>query len=84
MTSEATAGQVPDIYGQVHPVETDDLIAEKLVAFDEEVEKLTDKEFVVQAQEKCPQLLTKEFKLLFLRAEVFNADVGVMRRCCCC
>lgn len=76
MTSEATQGQVPDVYGQVHPVETDELIERKLREFDEEVEKLPDKRNILSAQEKCPQFLTTEFKLMFLRSEVFNADVG--------
>ena len=78
MSSDVTVGLTPDVYGQVHPEETDDMIAQKLRAFEEEVEKLPadTKKSIQQAQEKCPELLTKEFKLMFLRSEVFNADVS--------
>jgi hypothetical protein len=78
MSSAATKGQVPDIYGQVHPNETPELIAQKQTEFDTEIEKLASdaKENLLQAQERCPELLTHDFKLMFLRCEVFNADVS--------
>jgi CRAL/TRIO domain len=83
MTSEATAGQVPDLYGQVHPIETADLIATKQKEFAIEISKLPDAETkcLKQAQSKCPELTTEEFQLWFLRCEVFNADVrmGILR-----
>jgi hypothetical protein len=77
MPSEATAGQVPDIYGQVHPVETAELIATKQKEFAAEISKLPEFEakWLRQAQSKCPELTTEEFQLWFLRTEVFNADV---------
>ena len=78
MSSEATAGQTPDQYGQLHPVETEELLARKQVEFHEEIQKLPskDRQGLIQAEEKCPELLTDKFKLMFLRAEVFNADVS--------
>lgn len=77
MTSEATANQIPDVYGQVHPVETIDLISKKQKEFELELQKLptSTKVNLTQAEEKCPELLSDRFKLKFLRAEVFNADV---------
>jgi hypothetical protein len=41
MTSEATAGQVPDLDGQVHPVETAELIAAKHKEFTTEISELS-------------------------------------------
>lgn len=78
-TSEATKDVEADIYGQLHPVESDALIVEKLQEFAEEVKKLPEetKQSLLQAEEKCPELVTDKFKLIFLRSEVFNADVSV-------
>jgi hypothetical protein len=77
MSSKTTAGQTPDQYGQVHPVETPELVAEARKQFELEVLKLPEEKLrsLKQAQEKCPELLTDDFKLMFLRSEVFNADV---------
>jgi hypothetical protein len=78
MTSEATTAQIPDVYGQLHPVETVDLIERKRTEFEQELEKLSTnvKTSLSQAEEKCPGLVTEDFKLKFLRCEVFNADVS--------
>ena len=78
MTSEATAGQIPDVYGQVHPEETIDFISKKRKELEFELEKIpaAEKTNLAQAQEKCPELLSDAFKLKFLRSEVFNADVS--------
>ena len=70
--------QQPDIYGQVHPIETPALIKSKLAEMEEEIEKLPEERKVSLnlAKEKCPQLLTDSFKLQFLRCEVFRAKVS--------
>mmetsp|Transcript_30688 Transcript_30688/g.70238 ORF Transcript_30688/g.70238 Transcript_30688/m.70238 type:complete len:138 (+) Transcript_30688:53-466(+) len=67
-----------DLYGQRHPVETDEIVSRKLKEFEEEVKNIPDEEksCLLQAQERCPQLLTDGFKLMFLRSEVFHIDVG--------
>jgi hypothetical protein len=86
MSSEATQGQLPDVYGQVHPIETPELIEEKLVALHKELAQLPQEKTKAwkQAQEQCPQLVDQDFELQFLRCEVFNADVsGFSSRCCC-
>lgn len=66
-----------DIYGQSHPEETRELIEEKLVAFNTALEKIpkAEKENVCEAEVKCPELLDNDFKLIFLRCEVFDAEV---------
>ena len=80
MSSDVTAGMTPDMYGQVHPEETDDMIAQKLELFEQELQKVPEnaKKSLRQAEAKCPDQLTKDFKLMFLRSEVFNADVRLM------
>ena len=67
-----------DIYGQIHPNETQALIAETLEEFDDAVAKIPDEEKgnLWEAERRCPQLLTDDFKLMFLRCEVFNVDVS--------
>lgn len=81
MSSEATAGQLPDIYGQLHPVETLELIERKQKEFLQELEHLPadKKKNALLANERCPSLVTDEFRLMFLRCEVFNADLAAKR-----
>jgi hypothetical protein len=71
------APSIRDPYDQVHPVESAQFIAAKLEDFVKEIGKLSDSEIkgLKKAQANCPELLTDEFQLWFLRAEVFNADV---------
>jgi hypothetical protein len=81
MSSEATAGQTPDVYGQLHPVETPELLKRKQKEFEEEMEKLSadEKKNILLAHEKCPELVADDFKLMFLRCEVYNADLAAKR-----
>lgn len=68
-----------DMYGQRHPVENPDLIAAKLGELEEELSQLSDEDSQgwTQAKAKCsPDLINDDFKLMFLRCEVFNADVS--------
>jgi hypothetical protein len=76
----ATKGQVPDIYGQLHSQETPELIQQKVLQMASEIDKM-EKQNWQQAQERCPNLLTDEFKLMFLRCEVFNSNVSVLVPC---
>lgn len=83
MSSEATtAGQIPDVmYGQCHPVETPQLLQDKLHEFRHELAKLPhdDTQWARQAHDTCPQLCKDDFQLMFLRCEVFHADLAARR-----
>lgn len=70
-----------DQYGQRHPIESEDLIRTTLKELEQEIARIAGDKRVAynQAVEKCPQLLTDEFKLMFLRCEVFNAKVRYVR-----
>jgi hypothetical protein len=67
-----------DFYGQSHPNETPELIKTKLKELNDELDKdsIDSKAAFEQAKLKCPDQLTPEFKLVFLRCEVFNVDVS--------
>jgi hypothetical protein len=67
----------PDIYGQCHPMETHELIQSKFEEFEAELLTLptTQTASLGMAQEKCPELLDTDFKVMFLRCEVFNVKV---------
>ena len=79
--SAAISFSEPDQYGQMHPEENHELIAEKLIAFEGALKDIppTEKENLIQAQTQCPHLLTEEFKLQFLRCEVFNETLAADR-----
>ena len=79
-SSEVTKGSKADVYGQFHPIETPDMISSKLAEFEREIKKLPEdvKKSLLEAEEKCPDLVTDKFKLIFLRSEVFNADVSML------
>ena len=69
----------PDLYGQIHTVENDELIQKSLHSFDALLAVVPDKKkhSVLQAQVKCPEILTDSFKLMFLRCECYNAEVSL-------
>lgn len=77
----ATVQPFPDLYGQVHPNETKELISKKLIEFENELGKIPSdkKEAADQANKNCPDIVNDEFKLMFLRSEVFNADLAAKR-----
>jgi hypothetical protein len=81
MSSDATAGQKPDVYGQLHPVETPELMQSKLEEFQHQFDQLPieERQWAQQATETNPNLTTPDFKLMFLRCEVFNADLAAQR-----
>jgi hypothetical protein len=85
MISDARAENGRDVYGQLHPLESRELVQDKLAEFDALLKEITEKEenetskSLLQATEKCPNLLTSDFKLIFLRCELFNADAAVHR-----
>jgi hypothetical protein len=68
----------PDVYGQIHPIETPELVEQKLKELAEELDQLPDEQQEAwrQAKSKCPQLVDKAFQLPFLRCEVFHVNVS--------
>lgn len=72
----------PDIYGQVHPIESDALIATKLQEFSVQLKNLCPRQMtnVLAAEQQCPDLVSSNFLLLFLRCECFDAEVRLRHR----
>lgn len=70
-----------DMYGQQHPIESPELIAYKLQELSEEVELIPaeKKTHLLMAEERCPELLTPAFKLIFLRCDTFKAKKAAKR-----
>jgi CRAL/TRIO domain len=71
----------PDCYGGRHPIETEHLIATKLIHFENELGAIphNKKNALLKAQQTCPHLLTNQFKLKFLRCECFNEKLAAKR-----
>jgi len=69
------------VLGQYHPVESPELIAWKLIGFHIKLASIhSDKKLsVLTAEKHCPELLTDDFKLMFLRCEVFHAHRAALR-----
>jgi len=63
------------------PEETSTLVKEKLAKFDEVLDNIDTKKKIecMMAQEKCPDLCGDDFKLAFLRCEVFKVKPAVNR-----
>jgi len=63
------------------PEETSTLVNEKLTKFDEVLDNIDTKKKIecMMAQEKCPDLCGDDFKLAFLRCEVFKVKPAVDR-----
>jgi hypothetical protein len=79
---ESIEYEVPDQYGQIHPIETDAMIQNRLRDFDDVLNHtvpVMKKKNFNEARFKCPELLTDSFKLMFLRCECFKVDVRVLR-----
>mmetsp|Transcript_27531 Transcript_27531/g.40462 ORF Transcript_27531/g.40462 Transcript_27531/m.40462 type:complete len:301 (-) Transcript_27531:105-1007(-) len=75
----AVAGVDP-YEGTIEPIEeTETLLAESFQALETELDKITEKDNWLQAQEKCPELLDDSFKLMFLRCEKFDAKEAAER-----
>ena len=78
----ATQFGEPDIYGQVHPIESPELIECRLKELDEALSSLASTPkgaAYTQALTNCPSLLHRSFKLLFLRARKFDARQAAER-----
>ena len=78
MTSSEKAQAKADMYGHVHPNETPELVSSSLEALELELQKIPAELRVGHdiAAERCPELLSTKFKIMFLRCEVFNTDVS--------
>jgi len=63
------------------PEETPSLIEEKISEFDKTLAEINPKKKIgcTLAQEKCPDLCEEDFKLVFLRCEVFKVKLAVDR-----
>ena len=73
---------IPNIYKQTTtPNETPLLIKEKLAEFNIALSKIDveKRRGCLMAQERCPDECDKEFKMVFLRCEVFNVNQAVDR-----
>lgn len=84
VNNEVTDGLTPDRFGQVHPVETPEILTKKLKEFDEQVSRETATRTpanaaLLQAMEESPELLTNDFKLMFLRCDVFHVPISCQR-----
>jgi CRAL/TRIO domain len=73
--------QKPDFYGQSHPIETDELIEAALEEFEHELRKMSSEIScpAVMAEQMCPEIVSRDFKLCFLRTEVFRVSDALSR-----
>lgn len=73
---KAVLSSQADMYGQIHPNETEEYVADALSKFNEYQLCGAAREASLQ----CPKLLTNAMKLKFLRAEVFHVEVSVQTK----
>jgi CRAL/TRIO domain len=71
----------PDVYGQIHPIETPEMIENAHQELDIEITKLPQgqQNAIQLAERTCPEIASLPFRLAFLRAEVFNAKLAAQR-----
>lgn len=74
---------LPDKYGQVHAIETEQDVATKLDEFEKELARRVQEDVAdgwLLAQRHCPKLVNdEEHKLMFLRCEVYRVKDAVDR-----
>ena len=79
LSNEARDQIRKELYGQDAPVdESEELIVQSLADMEIHLAAIADseKEALLDAQKKCAEYIaSREFRLLFLRAERFNAEV---------
>lgn len=72
----------PDLYGQMHAIETSKCISDSLRLLEKEIRKLPEEKRsgMDHASVICPEIFeSKEHRLLFLRCEQFNIDLAAIR-----
>lgn len=81
MSDKEKADATAELYGQVHPIETPELISKSLRKLEEEIDGMpADKKANWEkAAERCPELTDERHQLKFLRCEVFNVDLAALR-----
>ena len=73
-----TSAALASIYGQKpQPDETPEFLSKSHAELNAELDKLDDDKRAgwLRAKEECPTLVGEEHRLIFLRCEVFNAEV---------
>ena len=75
--SGSRVADVPDLYGQTHVTETPEIVSKALQGLKHELIQMSedDASCLKQAMERCPEQLTDDFKLMFLRCEAFDCKV---------
>jgi CRAL/TRIO domain len=71
----------PDVYGQVHPIETEELLNTSLAEFERQLRAVSPdmSGAALMAEEMCPDIVCRDFKICFLRAEVFRVGDAIRR-----
>jgi CRAL/TRIO domain len=71
----------PDVYGQIHPIETPELIEVSLIGFEDELRLLPTEQtlYAYEAEIKCPTLAQRDLKIAFIRTESFQVKAAATR-----